>query len=447
MVPNPVHEEKCIALMLCYPKQCVELAGVMLNPEYFADKLWQKVFTETLLCYGEHSDADLPTVIHRMQKSKTITSEETAAVARAAAASGSPNLIGHWAREVLSDALRRELATIASIPDDAKVEETIAAAQDKLNKIQARLSPLQHAVTEGDFLGATEAYLRSLHQDEQHSRIPLAFPELANRIGGALPLGTVVTVGGLTSNGKTLFLLQSLIAAAKAGHNCVLISQEMGFSAMGERLAAMACKHDPTHIEFAEAFAMAKEFFGLEGDLIYRQVANTGDAVAAEITRCRKAFNATVFAIDYLQLLVGGNTKTSYERVTYNSSVIRAATTNNNVTTYLAAQLNRSVMGHDPPIPHKHHFRDSGQIEQDADVVLMLRHPEKDTDRERIETFIEQKNYDCRAGEYFEIYVEKLRARDSKHLGLLPAKLCANPLRLEAMSISGQTETVMTGEW
>ncbi|MDH3717139.1 MAG: DnaB helicase C-terminal domain-containing protein [Planctomycetota bacterium] len=350
---------------------------------------------------------------------------------------------------MLHDALKRELQNIAEIPlacegcgshfdfslrSNATIEETITMAQRKIDKIATRLTPLRHAaVTEEELRNAVKAYSRTLNEETKNGCVPMAYHELTNAIGGKVPLGTLITIGGLPGNAKTLLLIQSLLAAANAGLTSVIFSQEMGYNAIGERVADMLCKRSKTSYTEQELNRLADEYFdGLEGKVIFRQVANTGDAVAAEIARCKQKYNASVFALDYLQLL-GGNTAKSYERVTYNASVIRAATSSNNVTMFLAAQLNRSVMGSIPPIPKKHHFRDSGQIEQDADVILMLRHPVKDSSVEDVAKFLEQTEFDCRPEEYFEIRIDKLRNRKLEGVKVVPAVLKGQPLQLSTI--------------
>ena len=138
---------------------------------------------------------------------------------------------------------------------------------------------------------------------------------------------------------------------------------------------------------------------------------------------------ANVFAIDYLGLLRGTG-KDRYEQMTAVNGQIKNFATQYNVTIVMGCQLNRSVMNQKPPIPQKHHLRDSGEIEAAADAIFLLRFPSKDTPASEInKTLAEQRIDHLKPDELFEIHVPKLRNRQTKGECYV-CSLRKSPLRL-----------------
>jgi replicative DNA helicase len=78
--------------------------------------------------------------------------------------------------------------------------------------------------------------------------------------------------------------------------------------------------------------------------------------------------------VDYLQLL-RGHGQSRYEQITDVSMALKAAAVQYNVALVVLAQLSREVEKAEGYVPEMHHLKDSGQIEQDADVVFCLQWP------------------------------------------------------------------------
>ena len=90
-----------------------------------------------------------------------------------------------------------------------------------------------------------------------------------------------------------------------------------------------------------------------------------------------KKGNADIVIIDYLQLLRTTEKLTRYEQVTEISFQLKAMAKEFNITLIALSQLNRASCK-DPSKPSLHDLRESGAIEQDADVVLLLGRPDED---------------------------------------------------------------------
>lgn len=91
--------------------------------------------------------------------------------------------------------------------------------------------------------------------------------------------------------------------------------------------------------------------------------------------RLKTEYGLGIIMVDYLQLMEGRNTKNSDNRVQEVSEISRGLkqiAKELNVPVFALAQLSRAVEQTKPAIPHLSHLRDSGSIEQDADIVLFI---------------------------------------------------------------------------
>ena len=286
-----------------------------------------------------------------------------------------------------------------------------------------------------------EIWGESYISEQKTGSVPCVTDTLDARLGGPITPGSLIVVGAKQGNGKTLFLMQSLCRAADAGHKCVIYSQEMSAEMIGERLFAMT-HPDAADVSKGTLRAMiedAKREFD-HRDIWFRRV-NGGATAIANDMRQQAEKGVAVFGIDYLQLLKPTNKK-SYEAATEVSATIKRVNTELGTTTYLLSQLSREVMKENPPIPRMHHLRDSGRIEEDADVIFLLRYPKSDSKEKQIEASMKDENgqrkfQDLEWDELFEVYIPKVRNRELPSTKVALAMRTA-PLRLERTYMAGE---------
>lgn len=80
----------------------------------------------------------------------------------------------------------------------------------------------------------------------------------------------------------------------------------------------------------------------------------------------------SLVVLDYVQLMTGSKARNGYERVSDASDYIKNLAMDLDVPVLALSQLSRGVEQRDPPIPHLSDLRESGKLEEDADVVIML---------------------------------------------------------------------------
>lgn len=182
--------------------------------------------------------------------------------------------------------------------------------------------------------------------------------------------GDYVVVGGRPSSGKTAFTLQMMLQMVRA-HRVAYFSLETNEDKITDRMVSnrsgvdfRSIKRHDLDYDDRVAIAEALEEYKTNNGHVIAAAGWTVEKVRAAALQLR----AEVIFVDYLGLLVHGG-KTLYERVTEISKGLRTLAENTDITVVALSQLSRSGVGEDAEL---HHLRESGQIEQDADIALLI---------------------------------------------------------------------------
>jgi replicative DNA helicase len=197
-------------------------------------------------------------------------------------------------------------------------------------------------------------------------------------LGGGIAQGEMAVVGARPSHGKTMFGLQWSYHVARTGHPCLVISEEMTAALLAQRatMTATAIHEDDWQLRADEVFEDVSMFFRNRRPILAAENCRTAERAAQAIAEARTHHGIRLAVVDYVQLLRGsGNSR--YEQVSDVSMTLKAAAVENNVALVVLGQLNRECEKRPEFQPKLQDLKDSGQIEQDADVVLFLIWPWK----------------------------------------------------------------------
>lgn len=246
-----------------------------------------------------------------------------------------------------------------------------------------------------------DAVALALSDDEEAVGAPTAHwlhPQLEYVTGGLKP-GQLLILGARPGVGKTAHMLETVIQAASDGAVLVAsmeaprveVAQRMIARVSGVELNRWMRKADRARL--AEEDADAFEAVEAAGNDLSRRDVTFADAgrqtVASIFARARKlkaqaeaeGRKLALVAIDYLQLLQAprdlGREATREQAVGGNARALKLMAMELGVPVLALSQLNRDAENEEPTLGM---LRESGSLEQDANVVLFL-HPEKDQDR------------------------------------------------------------------
>jgi len=199
----------------------------------------------------------------------------------------------------------------------------------------------------------------------------LGFPELDYAIGGGVADGEMVIFGARPSHCKSLVALQSIHAQTARGDTCVIVSEEMTSDVLGERTLLFASEIPREEWDSSKTIVVgdAATYRNEHAPCIVVTDTVTTSRAVDEITKAVEVHGARFAAVDYAQLLESPG-RTMYEQVTATSKAIKRAAVKLKIPILLLCQLNREVEKAKTFVPTMKDLRDSGQLEQDADVVL-----------------------------------------------------------------------------
>lgn len=217
---------------------------------------------------------------------------------------------------------------------------------------------------------ASIAYLDQVLKG-QGQLITTGIPELDYAIGGGVAPGEMVIVAARPSHGKSAIALQMVHHMTEAGIPAVVVSEEMSALAIGKRTIQFATDvpESAWKDRSAEALQHLSVHFGKRAKCLIIESCGTVDRVVSEVEKAAEEIEAGVVAIDYVQLL-GSKKQNQYEQVTYASQEMRKLASRLGVVVIVLAQLNRQIEGRQRFVPTNADLKQTGQLEQDADVIV-----------------------------------------------------------------------------
>jgi replicative DNA helicase len=291
----------------------------------------------------------------------------------------------YYAEIVKEKTLLRDLISVAgeileSAYDQAgQVQETLDSAEQKIFAITDK-HVTSNAVAIKDLVARSFELIES-RQGVHVTGLPTGYYELDELTCG-LQSGEMIIVAGRPSMGKTslaLNMAEHLGLVEKIP--TAIFSLEMGRQQLAERFLCSISEIDSQKVRR-----------GMLGDEHFRKLADACDELAkapifiddtstltplelrAKARRFKSRFDIRCIMVDYLQLmhLGSGRIESRQQEITTISRYLKAIARELNVPIVVLSQLNRAPEGREGHRPRMSDLRESGSIEQDADVVMLL---------------------------------------------------------------------------
>lgn len=207
---------------------------------------------------------------------------------------------------------------------------------------------------------------------------------------GGMEAGQVIIIGARPGMGKTAVMCSAAIGCARNGHGTLIFSLEMKSTELGMRIVSDLCCEPRRAIPFdrivggtvshGEMQALARAHAAMSEWPI--RIVDKGGLTLSRLSMLARRHKRRMAAegrelkvifIDYLQLLRPDKRgQSAYEMVSEISVMLKTLAKELGVAIVALAQLNREAEKRDDKRPQLSDLRDSGQIEQDADIVMFL---------------------------------------------------------------------------
>ena len=232
-------------------------------------------------------------------------------------------------------------------------------------------------------------------------RVPTGFYSLDYATYGGFNAGNLVILAARPSVGKTAIMLQMAKAAALHGKSVNLFNLEMTNTELAQRFLFSTELVTPIQMAKGEVewhmFEAASAQFASK-PIYLNDSASTADEIIARITLNAQAGKCDIAFIDYLGLIGMGTKAPLYQAIADTTKRLKQTAKACKIPIVLLCQLNRASASENRS-PMLYDLRDSGSIEQDADIVLMLERASTSEDGRDVSMWI-RKNRQGKAGDY-----------------------------------------------
>ncbi len=431
-------EASLLGALLIDSDAIVKIADLITDID-FVDPRHQYIYQAIIYLYEDRSAIDVLTLSDKlasMDKLKSIggpsyLTELTNFVPTA-------SHIEQYAEIVAQKALRRRLmATAQEISDLTK--DTSKNLHDLIEEAELKLFETsnkhikQNIVSLEAILSESFERLDDLHKDKNKIRgISTGFKDLDNVLAG-FQKSDLFILAARPSMGKTALALNfAHNISSKLNQPVLIFSLEMGKEQLVDRLLSMESGVDAWNLRTGNLsdsdFEKIGQAMGTLSEAPIYIDDTPGITVSDLRTKARREAHKHplgLIILDYLQLMSGGGRYNSdgnrVQEISEISRGLKGIARELNVPLLALSQLSRSVESRNPQIPQLADLRESGSIEQDADVVAFIYREDyynQDTDRKHITDIFIKKHRNGPTGGielYFDNEKQRFRSVDTKH--------------------------------
>ena len=345
--------------------------------------------------------------------------------------------VEQYADIVAQKAMRRRLITASKeivglgYDESKQLRELVEEAESRLFEVSQQ-HVKQDVISLEAILAESFDRLDDLHKDKQKIRgVPTGFKDLDNTLAG-FQRSDLVILAARPSMGKTALALNFAHNIAVQSNQPVLIfSLEMSKEQLVDRLLSMESGVDAWALRTGNLTDADFEKIGQAmGTLSEAQIYiddSPGITISDLRTKARREAHQRplgLIIVDYLQLMSGssrfGGDGNRVQEISEISRGLKGIARELNVPILALSQLSRSVESRSPQIPQLADLRESGSIEQDADVVAFIYREEyynPDTDRKKLTDILIKKHRNGPTGGvelYFENEKQRFRSVDKR---------------------------------
>jgi replicative DNA helicase len=389
--PHSLEAERAVLGAILLERESLPKAVELLQALDFYKEGHRKIFHAMLGLFERNEPVDLLTVSEELRRRTEL--EEVGGPAALAGlveeAATAAHLLSYWGI-VREKAVLRELIRISTeiIGQSYEAREPVDKLLDDAERLIFQISERRmqgSAVPVRVILKDTFEHIERLYDRKEHiTGLASGFDDLDRMTSGFQPSDFII-IAGRPSMGKTAFALNIAKHAGVEDHKKILVlSLEMSKEQLVQRLLCAEAKVDSHkvrtgYLDPRDWTRMTNAAGRLAEAAIYidDSAALTVLEARAKARRMKAEHGLDLIVIDYLQLMRGRNPDNRQQEISEISRSLKALAKEINVPVVALSQLSRAVEARQSKEPQLSDLRESGALEQDADVILFLYRPER----------------------------------------------------------------------
>ncbi len=390
-IPKNIEAEQAVLGAIIYNNGIMAEVASLLNPKSFFSTAHQHIFRSMLELANQDVQVDEITIGDELKSSSQL--EEIGGYAYLAELLDcvpSSNNIQQYSKIVQEHALLRDLIDISSkiarksSDPENKISELLAEAESQFRKISLKTNQKKYSSIKNLLVNNFQKLEKLSETDSEITGIETGLIDLDKYLSG-LQNSDLIVVGGRPSMGKTAFALNiaSNVATKKAVKGSVLIfSLEMSEDQLITRMLSSKSKVNGNklktgNLEKDDWNNLAMSTDQLSSSKIF--INDSSSITSQELTAITKQLDneqdggVSLVIVDYLQLMKGSRPDIPREQVIAEiSRSLKALAKDLNIPVIALSQLNRGLESRSDKHPQLSDLRESGAIEQDADIILFI---------------------------------------------------------------------------
>ncbi len=403
VLPHSVEAEQAVIGAMLMDQQAIIDASEVITAEDFYQRQYGVIFGAVVELFNEGKPVDLVTLQDRL-KEKDVPPE----VSSMEFIRDIFDLATISTNAKIHAAIVREKATLRRlIRVNEEIANTCYMGKDRLEDIMAytekAIFDLLQSRDSGSFVPIKQVALNVLEKIEAASRsggmvtgIPTGFIDLDYKTSGMQP-SDLVLLAARPSMGKTAFVLNLVdYVAVRKGLPCMVFSLEMSKEQLVNRMLSMESSVDSQKLRTGSLtdadWDAVVEGIGIIGNSKLIIDDTPGISITELRSKCRKVkleSGLSMVIIDYLQLMSGSGRSgdNRQQEISEISRSLKALARELNAPVIALSQLSRACESRQDHRPMLSDLRESGAIEQDADVVMFLYRDDyynKDTEKPNV---------------------------------------------------------------
>jgi replicative DNA helicase len=400
-VPFDVQAERATLGSILIEREAIVAVAGWLPTEHFYLEKHALVYDAMLACYNRREPPDIATVASELRRNERL--DLVGGLAFLAELAGEVPTAVHveyYAKIVERTAVLRRLIEVGGRISAVGFDQTLEL-EDAIDKAEAELFSVSQRRGGQDFvhIGTIVNQLFTQIETLQERRgevagVPTGYTDLDELTGGLQPSDLII-LAARPSVGKTSLALSLAYNVAYTANNTVgVFSLEMSRDQLVQRMLSMHTGIDMQRLRTgtlrADELNLALEGMGVLSELPIYIEDTPGLSISEVRSKARRLAaeaGVSLIMIDYLQLMSGKRSDNRVQEVSEISRGLKALARELNVPVIALSQLSRAVEGRQSHVPMLSDLRESGSIEQDADIVMFIYREElydKETDKKGI---------------------------------------------------------------
>ena len=386
--PHSLEAERCVLGVMLLEKEAIpKVIQIIDRPEVFYSNIHRIIYEGILKLFESNKPVDLITLREEFRRQGKLEkiggSSYLVDLINSVITTANVEYYANIIREkhILRDLLKAsyEISNL-SYEDSLDLEVILDKAQSLIFNVAQRLSKTSFCHIK-EVLTRTFEHIESLYQrKEEVTGIPTGFVELDKLTSGLQPSDLVV-IAGRPSMGKTALALNiAQYAAIKAGAACLIFSLESAKEQLVERMLCSEARVNSQRLRTGflseEDWSRLTDAAGIlaEAPIYIDDTPNISVMeLRAKARRLKAEKDVKLIVVDYLQLMAGDRrAENRQQQISEISRSLKALAKELNVPVIAISQLSRAVEQREDKRPRLSDLRESGAIEQDADLVMSL---------------------------------------------------------------------------